>query len=194
MDFKPAPNSYRSTSPPAPASVPVQGPNPTLTPPPPVAPTQDKGDTKMVKRPKKLVLWLTIAILFIAALGTAAYYVKRYHDSQQQVKKLSSNPAITAQQEQAQLIQRVGKLTVLPTGETPTLATVTDITKLKDQAFFVNAQNGDKVLIYTQAKKAYLYRPSTNKLVNIAPVNIGDQTSTTGSTSTVTPTTPAKKP
>ncbi len=132
------------------------------------------------------MMWLVIAILFIIAIGTAAYYVHRYNDSQKQVKKLS-NPTTAAQLEQSQLIAKIGALTDLPKGETPTVATVTDISKLKDQAFFANAQNGDKVLIYTKAKKAYLYRPSTNKIINIAPVNLGS--GNTGTTSTTTPTT-----
>lgn len=146
----------------------------------------------MLKRQRQLILWLIIAILFIAAIGTAAYYIKRYHDSQQQVKKLSSNPTLTAQQQNQDLISSIGKLTVLPSGETPTIATVTDITKLKDQPFFANAKNGDKVLIYTSAKKAYLYRPSTNKLINIAPVNIGNNQTGTTSTSSQTKTTTTK--
>lgn len=72
-----------------------------------------------------------------------------------------------------ELVTKVGKLIELPSGETPTIATVTDVTKVKDQAFFVNAQNGDKLLIYPQAKKAILYRPSTNKVINVAPLVIG---------------------
>jgi hypothetical protein len=92
---------------------------------------------------------------------------------------------VAAQTEAQTLISQIGKLTDLPQGETPTVATVTDITKLKDQPFFTNAKNGDKVLIYTTAKKAYLYRPSTNKLINIAPVNLGSGQSngTTSNTS-----------
>jgi cell division protein FtsL len=177
MDFKPMPGPNQNVTPaPAPAATPA-----------PAAPVaENKGDK--VKRPTKSLITWFVVVLLIVALGTAGYYINRYHQSQQQVKKLSSNPVLTAQQEQAQLIAKVGKLTVLPTGETPTIATVTDITKLKDQAFFANAQNGDKVLIYTQAKKAYLYRPSTNKLINIAPVNIGSQTGTTQAPAT-TPTT-----
>jgi uncharacterized membrane protein len=137
------------------------------------APTKqaNKGD-KMVQKQKQIIMWLVVAILLIVAFGTAAYYVNRYHESQAQVKKLSSNPTVTAQQEQQNLVNKIGTLTVLPKGEVPTVATVTDVTKLKDQPFFTNAQNGDKVLIYTQAKEAYLYRPSTNKLINIAPVNL----------------------
>jgi hypothetical protein len=131
--------------------------------------------------------------LFIVAIGTAAYYVHRYNDSQKQVKKLS-NPTVAAQQEQTQLITKIGALTDLPKNETPTVATVTDITKLQDQPFFANAQNGDKVLIYTKAKKAYLYRPSTNKIINIAPVNLGSgNTSTTGTTSNTSTTNSSTK-
>jgi len=139
------------------------------------------------------MLWLIVVILFIIAIGTAAYFVNRYNESQKEVKRLS-NPTEAAKSEQQQLISKVGALTDLPKNETPTVATVTDISKLKGQAFFTNAQNGDKVLIYTGAKKAYLYRPSTNKIINIAPVNLGSgnksgNSGTTNTTQTTTPTT-----
>ena len=169
MDFRPDTGSNHAAHVPPPHQ-PVQA-----APPP-------KKRRDMMKRQKQMILWLIIAILFIAAIGTAAYYIKRYHDSQTQVKKLSANSQQAAQDQNQQLISAVGKLTPLPTNETPTIATVTDITKLKDQPFFANAKNGDKVLIYTQAKEAYLYRPSTNKLINIAPVNIGANQTSTGTT------------
>jgi hypothetical protein len=186
MDFRPAPGPHQ-TNHSEPAAEPVHH-QPAAH-----APITTPIGDKMLKKQKKLILWLVVAILFIAAVGTAAYYVKRYHDSQQQVKKLSSNSQQAAQDQNQQLINKIGKLTPLPTGETPTIATVTDITKLKDQPFFANAVNGDKVLIYTQAKKAYLYRPSTNKLINIAPVNLGATTPATTQTPAPTGTTTKKK-
>lgn len=67
-------------------------------------------------------------------------------------------------------VAKVGKLVLLPEGEQATLATVTDVTKLKGQSFFAKAQNGDKVLIYEQSKKAILYRPALNKVIEIGPV------------------------
>lgn len=167
--------------------------------PAPAAAAHTGGKTKRLKTPSfkkpqgNMFLWPVMVVLLAAAIGTAAYYVNRYHDSQNQVKKLASNPTVTAQQQQQDLINKVGKLTVLPAGEAPTVATVTDISKLKDQAFFVNAQNGDKVLIYTQAKKAFLYRPSTNKIINIAPVNLGNTTQSSTPTGTTNSTT-TKKP
>lgn len=122
---------------------------------------------------KATLLRLIIGLVILAAIGTAAYYVDRYQDSQAEVKRLS-NPTEAAKDEQQKLISRVSQLVQLPQGETPTVATVTDASKLKDQVFFAKAQNGDKVLIYTEAKQAIMYRPSTNKIINIAPVNLGN--------------------
>ncbi len=80
------------------------------------------------------------------------------------------------QVEMKKLVASVGKLMELPAGEDPTLATVTDIEKVKDQPFFQKAQNGDRVLIYTNAKKAILYRPNENKIIDVGTLNIKNQT------------------
>ncbi len=68
------------------------------------------------------------------------------------------------------LTQEIGRFYVLPVGETPTLSTVSDQNKLTDQVFFEKAKNGDKVLIYSQAKKAILYDPQAKKILEIAPI------------------------
>jgi hypothetical protein len=69
------------------------------------------------------------------------------------------------------LIDKVNELIDLPPEESPTIATVSDHTKLTDYSFFDDAENGDKVLIYTQSQKAIIYRPSTHRIVNSAPVS-----------------------
>lgn len=143
----------------------------------------------------KVLAWAIAVVLILAAAGTAGYFYNRYQNSQKEVTKLKSNPTVVAQTEAQQLMDKVGKLTDLPKGETPTIATVTDITKLKGQVFFDKAKNGDKVLIYTQAKEAILYRPSTDKIINIAPVNIGNNqqagTQNTGTSQTNNSQTPS---
>ncbi len=73
------------------------------------------------------------------------------------------------------LVKEVGVLIELPKDEKPTVATVTDLDKVKDQTFFKSAKNGDKVLIYTNAKKAILYRPSENRIIEVGAVNINQQ-------------------
>lgn len=77
------------------------------------------------------------------------------------------------------MTEKVGKLIALPADETPTIATVEDKTKLADQAFFSAAENGDKLLIYTKAQKAIVYRPSTNQIINVGPISIDPQASGT---------------
>lgn len=88
-------------------------------------------------------------------------------------KQQSPANQAAAQEEVKRLVGEVGKLVDLPFGEDPTVATVTDIERLKGQPFFQKAKNGDKVLIYTQAKKAILYDPSAKKVIDIAPINVG---------------------
>jgi hypothetical protein len=79
------------------------------------------------------------------------------------------------QKEEDELIRRVGELISLPEGEKPSVATVTDEEKLGDQVFFSNAKEGDKVLIYTNARKVILYRPSENRVVEVGSVNIQEE-------------------
>lgn len=116
---------------------------------------------------------LTIVIALVLSLGLAGASYYMYQNSQQELAKIKSDPRSVAQEEAKALIAKIGGLIALPAGEDPTVATITDKEKLKDQPFFVKAENGDKVLIYTSAKKAYLYRESINKVIDVAPINIG---------------------
>lgn len=84
--------------------------------------------------------------------------------------------AAQAQAEVDKLVSDVGKLINLPSDEKPTVATVTDASKVKDQPFFANAKNNDKVLIYQKAAKAILFRPSENRIIEVGAVNINNQT------------------
>ena len=107
-----------------------------------------------------------LAILFLVAAGGAYYYYLKFNE-------LKANPQKIAESEVAETVKRVGEIMVLPEGEAPTVATVADPARLKDQPFFAKAKIGDKVLIYTNARKAILYDPSANKIVEVAPLNIG---------------------
>jgi|CXWL01.1.fsa_nt_gi hypothetical protein len=104
-----------------------------------------------------------LAVLLVLAVGAGFYFYQ----------KATADPQKEAVKELHATITAVGKLMVLPTGETPTMATVSDPAKLADQPFFAHAQKGDKVLIYSTAQKAILYSPSLNKIVEVAPVNTG---------------------
>lgn len=119
--------------------------------------------------PKKLNTTVILVVVLCIAVVTSLFFYSKYQKSQDQLK----NPQTAAQAQTQDLVDQVGKLTDLPQGK-PTVATVSDVSKLSSQSFFVNAKNGDKVLIYSDAKKAILYRPSQDKVINIAPLDISD--------------------
>lgn len=108
---------------------------------------------------------IALVVLLLVTGGGLAYYMLG-----------GSNSKVAAENELKEVVAKVGKLMILPEGETPTLATVADPEKLKDQKFFINAKTGDKVLIYANSQKAILYNPSSNKIVEVAPVNLGSGT------------------
>lgn len=124
--------------------------------------TPDKSILARIRGNKKFVYGVLI-LLLVVAVATTGYFL---------MKSDKTAIGVSDQMDVSKLLEQVSELTFLPLGEEPTVATVTDIGQLKDQAFFANAQVGDKVIIYTKAKKAILYRPSADKIVEIAPLNL----------------------
>lgn len=146
-----------------------------------------QSQLKVIQKPRRnKALLIIIAVIVLAVAVVPSYY---FYNQYKKTQSLLSNPTASSNTQEKVLIDEVGKLMVLPTGEQPTVATVSDITKLTDQPFFANAKNGDKVLIYTQAKEAILYRESINKIIQVAPVNLGSNAPVAVPTATVTPAT-----
>lgn len=123
------------------------------------------------------------AVLVIAVIGLGLYAWSLSSDKsnlESQLASAHSNPQAIIQKQADDLITRVSKLLELPKGEEPTVASVDDAAAAKAQsAFFTNAQNGDKVLIYVKAGEAILYRPSTNKIILVAPLTFDSAAATT---------------
>lgn len=124
-------------------------------------------DTKNFMGNLKKFLIPVLVVLLLVAGGTALAFYR-------QLQEVKQNPQKMAQEEVRALVARVGQLLVLPEGEDPTVATVQDPERLKEQPFFAKAKKGDRVLIYTNARKAILYSPTDQKIVEVAPINIGN--------------------
>ncbi len=122
---------------------------------------------------KKNILSVILVVIFIGALGTAGYFYYQY-------KKATAVDA--SKNEIVNYTAKISKFMVLPSGETPTMATVADKDKLASQSFFAHAENGDKVLFYSKAQKAILYRPATNMIIEAssmaASANVPDTQNT----------------
>jgi uncharacterized membrane protein len=113
-----------------------------------------------------ILLWIAVAILsvlLIISLASSVYFYKRYNE-------LKRDPILTQQSEQERVIERVQKLYSVPQ-EDPSIVQVEDPAKVKSQAFFKEAQKGDYVLLYQNAKLAILYREKTNKIINTGPIS-----------------------
>lgn len=108
---------------------------------------------------------ILIVLILVAGAGLAYFY--------SEYQALTQDPNLANQKKIEAVVAKVDKLIDLPEGEIPTLATISDTEALADQPFFSNASIGDQVLLYTNARKAYLYSPSKNIVVEVASLNIG---------------------
>ncbi len=117
---------------------------------------------------KKTIFAFLIIILIAAGAGGTYYFFTKYQDA----KFALDNPEVIALNEVKAITDKLGQLIELPSDEEPSVATVLDKEKLMDQAFFAKSENGDKVVIYTKASKAILYRESINKIIEVAPISI----------------------
>lgn len=138
-----------------------------------------KKTSKLKLSPKKLIFVFTL-VLLIAGSIVGTYFLMQYKNNGTVLGK-----AADPKEENTKLIAQVGKLIKLP-AETPSVATVSDITKLKDQTLFKDAENGDKVLIFNQAKRAIVYRPNTNQIIEVGNVVVAPEVSSAPTTEKVT--------
>jgi hypothetical protein len=133
--------------------------------------TSPSGKTSILSGRK-----LHFAIISLIGITTLAIGGYRYYSQYQ--TRINQKKMSTA--EATSLAGVVGKLITVPADEIPTIATVVDKEKVMGQPFFAHAENGDKVLIYKNANKAYLYRPGYNKIIEVGPINSSQTTQVTG--------------
>lgn len=144
-----------------------------------------KNEEKVVtkKRSQKLkgLLTLLLLVLFLAAVGLAGWSYYNWQGAQKKIKALSS---VEGQQEilkkdKEDLVARVKKHILLPEGEEPQIYNITDIDSLsKQQPFYIGAHNGDRILIYQNAKQGFVYDPNRDIVVKVGPVYIDNSKQT----------------
>ncbi len=117
---------------------------------------------------------LIVLLLLVAAASTGYLLFQKRNARQTPLPASSQEPVQLTEAEQ--LHKKLGQTLDLP-AEIPNLATVLDAQKVKNQLFFQKAQNGDKVLIYVKAGQAVLYRPSSGKVINLAPIALDTESS-----------------
>jgi hypothetical protein len=184
---------------PVPAPVAMTAPAPVVTQVPAPEPTPRRMYTPEPRRSLsrlQLVIYGASALALVAVLSMGGYYIYEHvwtvspfaptpttaSDASSAAaaaatpapaptdQSASATSTATSTLSQADIIDRVGKLMLLPQGETPVLAAVSDPNALSSQAFFKNAKIGDVVLMYGQARRAILYDPAADKVIEVAPI------------------------
>ena len=86
-------------------------------------------------------------------------------------KVVKSNQVSDGKINVAETVAAVGKLIVLPQGETPVAFEISDPTFLSGkEPFFAGAEKGDILLIYQKTGKAIIYSKARNVIVNAGPL------------------------
>jgi hypothetical protein len=142
-----------------------------------------KNKSKNKSSTKKYII-LVIILGFLTILGLT---IKKNKDLRSELKELKESPAQLQKEvdekEYMSVVEKVRTVIDFPADEKPQIATVSDKTKLANNDFYKNAENGDKLILLSTSQKAILYRPSTNKIINVAPL-ILDTTSGTNNDTT----------
>lgn len=113
---------------------------------------------------------VAVLLLIIAGVGYGVYE-KFFNLSSEELAARQLAAAITA----------IEKHMILPEGDEPVLATVTDAEALKaQQPFFNGAVNGDQLLLFPRSIKAVIYSPSRDRIVNVGPIQQPAPVETTG--------------
>jgi len=137
-----------------------------------------------------VVASIVICIGVTGASVVGAYYFYR------QYRMVVGDSKMAEEVQTKMILDKIASVMDLPP-EKPTIVTVTDREKLQNQDFFKKALNGDKIIIYETAKRVILYRPSTGRVVDVAPLVFNNPElpvialPTLTITPTITPTIPA---
>jgi hypothetical protein len=119
-----------------------------------------------------------LIILLLIALGAFGWSYYRYSQTSKQLEALI-DPNVKTELDKAQtqaLLEKIGRLIVIPKNEEPVVATINDIEALaNEQNFYRDAENGQKLVIFYGVQKAIIYDEATNKLINVGPVFLKDE-------------------
>lgn len=114
-----------------------------------------------------------LLVLLLASVALSIFAVYKYRLAAKKIDEIGKNLKQSAQSTSNSkvLIEKVSRLILLPQNELPSIATINNVVLLQKQSsFYKDARNGDMLLIYFQAKKAFIYDPEQNIIVNTGPV------------------------
>lgn len=108
-------------------------------------------------RSRKPIVALVLLVMILTA-GCAYMFV--------QYRQVLKKEARTDKERIAVITERIAPTVMLP-NEQPTIATVKNVHDLNEPQLAKQAENGDELLVYADARRVILYRPSLEKIVDM---------------------------
>jgi len=121
-----------------------------------------------MKTKLKLMGIILLALIGLGGVGASFYWYTQY-------QKVVTNPTAGSPEEIQSIVKKLSVFMDLPE-ETPSIVTISDREKLQNQEFFKKAKNGDKIIVYEKARRIILYRPSNNRIIDVAPLVFNTET------------------
>lgn len=100
------------------------------------------------------IIILLLSFICAASIGAGAFFYLQLTQAQAKIN------------EKDDTVKRVAALVEMP-NEQPSVMTVADKSKLQNQQLAGKLNDGDILLVFTQNRKLFIYRPSTNKIVDM---------------------------
>lgn len=118
-----------------------------------MAEDQAAGTHKKQRKPR--IILILLIMICITASGASIFFFIKYREA-----------SSTEEAAKQQLVGQISQTIQLP-DETPAVVTVADKTKLTNKALAARLENNDKLLIFGNAKRLVIYRPSTKKVIDM---------------------------
>ncbi|MDR0463386.1 MAG: hypothetical protein LBG64_04170 [Pseudomonadales bacterium] len=117
---------------------------------------------KKIKSVDKKNLAFILAFIVIASIGA---YLFLHRES------TNGDPA-----DRDRVLRRLNRIMILPEGEEPFVGTVDNPEEIAHLPLFTRAQRGDRIVVYSGASKAILFRPSTGQIVDVRYLMLDNDT------------------
>ncbi|HUS26060.1 MAG TPA: hypothetical protein VMY99_01805 [Nevskiaceae bacterium] len=113
-----------------------------------------KAVARGMTRPKRRLI-LLLAVVLVAVLSAVQFTGVLKED---------------ANSEASAIVAKVSSHMLIP-NEPPTIATIQKVDDLKkENGFYANAKNEDRLLVFTNARLAIIYSEDTDKIINVGPI------------------------
>ena len=133
--------------------------------------------TKSIKKQKRKFVWPIAAGVATAVVLTAgAVAITAGFSPDKDTEPTADVAGESASNDSQRILDMLEQHMILPEDDKPVMASIKDVSKLKeDSNFYKNAENGDRLIVFPGSKRAIIFSTDDNIIVNAGLVVDTDQ-------------------